>query len=305
MASFFDEIARNRLKSLLLMAVFFALFTLVIAAVVWLFGGGLFAILVGMAVVAAYAAYAYFFGFKTALWLGGAKQEADRKQYPLLYSTVEALSLAAQIPVPKVYVVDDPNPNAFATGRNRKISAVVVTSGLLSMMDKRELQGVLSHELSHIYNGDIQFMTIAVVFAGVIGIIAVVMRSALLFGGIGMGGGRGRNSEGGAILMILALVLGIIAPFIALLIRLAISRKREYMADANGARMIRDPAALASALKKLQGYSASPRAQPVRNANEVTASMYISNPFNMKGVGNLFSTHPPIEDRIKKLEQMY
>jgi len=303
MASFFDEIARNRLKSLVLMAMFFALFTLVIAAVVWLFGGGPFALIAGVAIVLAYAVYTYFFGYRTALWLGGAKREADRKQYPVLYSTVEGLALAAQIPVPKVYVVDDPNPNAFATGRNRKTSAVVVTSGLLSMMDKRELQGVLSHELSHIYNGDIQFMTIAVVFAGVIGIIAVVMRSALLFGGIG--GGRNQKGEGGAVLLILALVLGIVAPFVALLIRLAISRKREYMADANGARMIRDPAALAGALKKLQGYSASPRAQPVRNANEVTASMYISNPFNAKGVGNLFSTHPPIEDRIRKLEQMY
>jgi heat shock protein HtpX len=305
MTSFFDEIARNRLKSLALMAVFFALFVAVIAAVVWLFGGGLFALFMGVAIVTAYAVYAYFFGYKTALWLGGAKTEADRKQYASLYSTVEGLALAAQIPVPKVYVVDDPSPNAFATGRNKKIAAVVVTSGLLAMMDRRELQGVLSHELSHIYNGDIQLMTLAVVFAGVIGIIAVVLRSTLLFGGIGMGGGRGRNSEGGALLLIFALILGIIAPFVALLIRLAISRKREYMADANGARMIRDPSALASALKKLQAYSANPKAQPTRHANEVTASMYISNPFNMKGVGNLFSTHPPIEDRIKKLEQMY
>ena len=304
MASFFDEIARNRLKSLVLMALFFALFVAVIAAVVWLFGGGLLALLIGVVVVTAYAVYAYFFGYRTALWLGGAKAEADRRQYASLYSTVEGLALAAQIPVPKVYVVDDPNPNAFATGRNKRIAAVVVTSGLLAMMDRRELQGVLSHELSHIYNGDIQLMTLAVVFAGVIGIIAVVMRSTLLFGGIGMGG-RGRNSEGGALLLIFALILGIIAPLVALLIRLAISRKREYMADANGARMIRDPAALASALKKLQAYSASPRATPVRHANEVTASMYISNPFNMKGVGNLFSTHPPIEDRIKKLEKMY
>jgi heat shock protein HtpX len=305
MASFFDEIARNRLKSLLLMAVFFALFVAVIAAVVWLFGGGPFAVIVGAVLVAAYALYSYLFGYRTALWLGGAKQEADRKQYSSLYSTVEGLSLAAQIPMPKVYVVDDPNPNAFATGRNKRISAVVVTSGLLQMMDRRELQGVLSHELSHIYNGDIQLMTLAVVFAGVIGIVAVVMRNALLFGGVGMGGGRGRNNEGGAILVLLALVLGIVAPFIALLIRLAISRKREYMADANGARMIRDPAALASALKKLQAYSASPRAQPTRHANEVTASMYINNPFNAKSIGNLFSTHPPIADRIKKLEQMY
>ena len=281
MASFFDEIARNRLKSLVLMAAFFALFTLVIAAVVWLFGGGLLALLVGVAVVAAYAAYTYFFGYRTALWLGGAKKEADRKQYATLYSTVEGLALAAQISVPKVYVVDDPNPNAFATGRNRKTSAVVVTSGLLSMMDRRELQGVLAHELSHISNGDIQFMTIAVVFAGAIGILAVLMRNALWFGG-------GRNDKGEELIVLLAIVVGVLAPIAALLIRLAISRKREYMADANGARMIRDPAALAGALKKLQSYSASPRAQPVRNANEVTASMYISNPFNMKSVGNLF-----------------
>ena len=305
MASFFDEIARNRLKSLVLMAAFFALFAAVIAAVVLLLGGGPFAIIVGAVIVAAYALYSYLFGYKTALWLGGAKKEADRKQYASLYGTVEGLALAAQIPLPKVYVVDDPSPNAFATGRDRKISAVVVTSGLLSMMDRRELQGVLSHELSHIADGDIQFMTIAVVFAGVIGIVAVVMRNALLFGGIGMGGGRGRSGEGGAILVILAVVLGILAPIAAMLIRLAISRKREYMADANGARMIRDPHALAGALRKLQAYEANPKAQPVRNANEINASMYISNPFSAKSIGNLFSTHPPLEDRIRKLEQMY
>jgi heat shock protein HtpX len=301
MASFFDEIARNRLKSLLLMAVFFVLFMAVIAVFSLLLDAGWFGIALGAVVVAAYAVYAYFFGYKTALWLGGAREEADRKQYPTLYSTVEGLALAAQMPVPKVYVVNDPNPNAFATGRNKKIAAVVVTSGLLSMMDRRELQGVLAHEMSHIADGDMQFMTIAVVFAGAIGIIAVVMRNALFLGG--MGGDR--RGEGGAIVMILALVLGIVAPFVALLIRLAISRKREYMADANGARMIRDPAALASALKKLQAYSANPKAAPVRNANDINASMYINNPFNAKSIGNLFSTHPPIEDRIKILEKMY
>ena len=299
MASFFDEIARNRLKSLALMGVFFVIFMAVVAAFSLVFGGGLFGILVGAVIVAAYALYTYFFGYKTALWLGGAKQEADRKRYGSLYSIVEGLALAAQIPIPKVYVVDDPNPNAFATGRNRKVAAVVVTSGLLAMMDRRELQGVLAHELSHISDGDIQFMTIAVVFAGAIGIMAVIMRNAFFFGG-----GRNEKGEGG-LFVLLALALGIIAPFFALLVRLAISRKREYMADANGARMIRDPAALASALKKLQAYSASPRARPVRNANDVTASMYINNPFNAKSIGNIFSTHPPIEDRIRILEKMY
>ncbi len=300
MASFFDEIAKNQVKSLILMLLFGMLFALVIYAVVVLFGGGLFAFAFGLVLVAIYALLTYQFGSKVVLAVSRAK-EADQKQYPTLYSVVEGLALATQIKMPKIYIIDDPNPNAFATGKH-SAPCVAVTSGLLQMMNKQELQGVIAHEISHVADNDVQVMTIAIAFAGVIGLVAVLMRNMLLFGG-NLGGGR--KNEGSAIILLLAFVVGLLAPFFALLIRLAISRKREYMADANGARITRDPGALASALRKLKAYSANPNAQSVRHANEVTASMYFANPFTKQSVMGLFSTHPPIDERIAILEKMY
>ena len=300
MSSFFDEIARNRLKSLILMFLFALLFTGVIYAVVVLFGGGVFAFAFGIAFVIIYALATYRYGDRLVLAVWRAK-EADRKQYQTLYSVVEGLSLATQIKMPKVYIIDDPNPNAFATGR-RSAPSVAVTTGLLSIMDKQELQGVIAHEISHVADNDIQVMTVAIAFAGVIGIVAALIRNMVMFGGLR---GGGRRNDGSGLIILVAIIVGLLAPLFALLIRLAISRKREYMADANGARITRDPGSLASALKKLKAYSANPNAQSVRHANEVTAPMYFSNPFTAKSVFGLFSTHPPLDDRIKKLEQMY
>ena len=299
MASFFDEIARNRLKSILLMAIFSALFFAIIYIVVEFFGGGLFGLVIGGIIIIAYAAFTYFAGSKVVLKVSGA-QPADKSKYPMLYDAVEGLAAASQIPMPQIYIINDPNPNAFATGRDKKHAYVAVTSGLLSMMNKDELEGVIAHEISHVSNNDIQFMMIAIVFAGVIGLLAAVIRSMFFFGAIG-----GNNRNGGGYIVIIALVLSIVAPIVALLIRLAISRRREYMADANGGRLTRNPASLASALKKIQGFTAKPNAPPVKKANDVTASLYFSNPLSVKSVMNLFSTHPPIEDRIKKLEAMY
>jgi heat shock protein HtpX len=299
MASFFDEIAKNQMKSLVLMLLFALLFIGVVYAVVILFGGGIFAFAFGFIIVILYALITYRYGDKVVLAVSRAK-EADPKQYQTLYSVVEGLSLATQIKMPKVYIIDDPNPNAFATGR-RSAPSVAVTTGLLSIMNKQELQGVIAHEISHVADNDIQVMTVAIAFAGVIGLIAALMRSMLFFG---FGGGGRRNDESGLI-MIIALVIGLLAPFFALLIRLAISRKREYMADANGARITRDPGSLASALRKLKNYAANPNAQNVRHANEVTAPMYFTNPFTKSSIAGLFSTHPPLDERIKKLEQMY
>jgi heat shock protein HtpX len=300
MASFFDEIAKNNLKSILLMLIFIGLFSFIIYLLVTLLGGGLFGVAVGVFIVLIYAVIVYAFGNKFVLTISRAK-EADRNQYRVLYSTVESLAIASQIPVPKVYIMDDPNPNAFATGRDRKHSYVCVTSGLLSTMDNRELQGVLAHEMSHIYDNDIRFMMLAVVFAGAIGIIAALVRNMLFFGFMPRGG---RNGASG-IILIIGVVVGLLAPLFALLIRLAISRRREYMADANGARMIRDPAALASALTKIKNFTSKPAAPPVKSANEVTASLYFSNPLSKKNIMNIFSTHPPIDERIARLQKMY
>ena len=246
------------------MLLFGALFMAIVYIFVLFVGGGIFGLLLGLIIVLGYAAFTYFAGDKLVLKMSGAKP-ADQKQYPTLFSIVEGLALASQLPVPKIYVINDPSPNAFATGKNRKVSAIAVTSGLLSMMDRHELEGVLAHEMSHIYNNDIQFMMVAVVFAGAIGLIAALIRTTLLFGGVGMGGGRSRDNAG--LIVIIGLVIGLLAPFIALLIRLAISRRREYMADANGARITRDPASLAHALKKIQAYSASPKTPPMKHVN--------------------------------------
>ncbi len=298
MASFFDEIAKNRVTSILLFLIFGALFSGIVYLLVVLFGGGLFGLAVGTVIVVAYALFAYSMGDKMVLALSGAK-EVTQQQYPNLYDVVEGLASANQIPVPKIYVINDPNPNAFATGKGKKASAIAVTSGLLSMMNKNELEGVLAHETSHILDGDILVMMVAIVFAGAIGIIAALVRNALWFGGFG------NNRNNGGILVLVAIVVGLLAPLFALLIRLAISRRREYMADANGARIIRNPSALASALKKIQAYSASPKTAPMKHANEITANLYFSSPFKPRSMLNLFSTHPPIEERIKRLEAMY
>ncbi len=299
MASFFDEIARNRLKSTLLMFIFCLLFFAVIYVFVLFLGGGILAFAAGAAIVLIYALFSYYGGSKLVLKVSGAKP-ADKSQYPVLYDTVEGLAAASQVPMPQIYIINDPNPNAFATGRDRKHAYVAVTSGLLSMMNKQELEGVIGHEMSHIADNDIQFMMLAIVFAGVIGLVAAYMRMVFFFGAFG-GNGRGN----GGIITLIALALGIIAPLVAMLIRLAISRKREYMADANGARLTRSPQSLASALKKIEAYVSKPNAPPVKHANDMTASLYFSNPISAKSITNIFSTHPPTDERIRRLEAMY
>lgn len=299
MTSFFDEIARNKIRSLILLALFFGLFSLVIYVVVIALGGGPLAIVLCVFLIAIYAAVSYYKGGAMILAISKA-QKADEKQYHYLYDVVEGLALASQIPRPDVYIINDPNPNAFATGRNKKHASIAVTSGLLTMMNKKELQGVIAHEMSHIADNDILYLMIAVIFAGVIGLVAAVVRMSFFFGGFG--GGRGQN---GGIIVLIALAIGLLAPLFAMLLRLAISRKREYMADANGSRLIRDPHSLASALEKIRDYGKNPQAKPVAHANDITASIYFSNPLSTKNVMNLFSTHPPIQDRIDKLEHMY
>jgi heat shock protein HtpX len=235
MASFFDEIGRNRIKSFLLLALFFLLFTGVVFIFTLFLGLGIFGLAISAILVAIYALFSYYMGGKVVLKISGA-QKADPSKYHYLYDIVEGMALATQVKTPDIYIINDPNPNAFATGRDRKHASIAVTSGLLAMMDKRELQGVIAHEMSHVADNDIKFMLIAVVFAGVIGLVAAMFRGLFFFGGLGRG--EGRN---GGIIILIALVIGLLAPLFALLLRLAISRRREYMADANGGRITRIP----------------------------------------------------------------
>jgi heat shock protein HtpX len=219
------------------------------------------------------------------------------EENPELYHIVENLCITAGLPLPRIYIIDEPALNAFATGRNPQNAVIAVTSGLLQVLDRTELEGVISHELSHIGNRDILLQTIVVVLVGTISMMADMFVRGRFFKK-----GKSNNENGGqinAILMIIGIIFLILSPIIAQLIQLAISRKREFLADASGALLTRYPEGLVNALEKI---SQSPI--PLRAANKATAHLYIANPFKNKGLNKLFSTHPPVEERIKRLRGM-
>lgn len=236
----------------------------------------------------------YWYSDKIALSIAGA-HPATREKYFDFYTIVENLAITAGLPMPKIYVIEDPSPNAFATGRDKNHAVVAVTTGLLSIMNKTELEGVIAHEMSHIGNRDMLVSTVAVVLVGFISIISDIMIRSTLFGG------RNNDREGGnGVFMIIGIILSILAPIFATLIQLSISRKREYLADASGSLLTRYPEGLASALEKIKQYG-----KPMKKQSTAIAHLYIANPLGSgafaKKVGNLFSTHPPIEERIKIL----
>ena len=234
--------------------------------------------------------FSYWFSDKIVLRLHKAKL-ATRQEYFDLWNATENLSITAGLPMPKLYVVEDFSPNAFATGRNKNHAVVAVTTGLLNILDKNELEGVIAHELSHIGNYDMLISTVVVVMAGFVAMLSDIFLRSQFSGG-------DRKNTGGPILII-GLVMAILTPLAATLIRLAVSRKREFLADASGALLTRYPQGLASALRKI---SSAP--VPMRTANNATAHLFISNPFGAKkasGLHKLFLTHPPVEERIRAL----
>lgn len=239
--------------------------------------------------------FAYWFSDKIALAMYRAKP-ADRSSAPILYDIVERLSQRANLPMPKVYVIPTESPNAFATGRSPKHAAVAATSGILRLLSHEELEGVIGHELAHIKHRDILLATIVATFAGAITMIARMAGWAAMFGGYG----RRDDDEGGGSNMLSLLFLWIVAPIAAVLIQLAISRAREYYADAEGAKIAGNPLSLASALERL--HHGSSRMQ--LDANPATAHMFIVNPLRGGGIWSLFSTHPPMEERVRRLEAM-
>jgi len=242
----------------------------------------------------------YWYSDKIVLKMTKAK-EAKREEYFDLYTTVENLAITAGLPKPKVYVIDDSAPNAFATGRDKNHAVVAVTTGLLAILNKTELEGVISHELSHIGNRDMLLSTVVVVLVGFVSIVSDMFMRSMLFGG------RGNSREGGgqlgAIIMIVGIILSILAPIIAVLIQLAISRKREFLADSSGALLTRYSEGLASALEKISKYD-----KPMAGASNATAHLFISNPFGAhesgKFIAKMFSTHPSTEERVKALVGM-
>ena len=240
--------------------------------------------------------FSYWFSDKIVLRMYGA-QEIGEQDHPVFFNMVRRLSGRAGLPMPKVYIIPSQSPNAFATGRNPQHAAVAATEGVLRILSTEELEGVMAHELAHVQNRDILIGTIAATFAGAISMIGNMLQWGAMFGA-----GRGDDEEGGGIGgLIGSLAMAIIAPIAAMLIQMAVSRSREYLADATGAGICGRPLALASALRKLHMAS---QALPMQEARPATAHMFIVNPLTGGGLMELFSTHPPMEERIARLEQM-
>jgi heat shock protein HtpX len=290
----YDHISANKWKTAILIAVFSAL----VVALGWVVdraqgSGGFFT---GFALLYSSVSglVSYFAGEKIALASSGARRvtEADN---PYLVRMVDNLCISQGMPSPKIHVIQDDAINAFATGRDPQHSSIAVTTGAMQKLTNEELEGVLAHELSHVKNYDIRVMTVVIVLVGVVSMMAQ------LFFRVGHLSGRGNRKSGdvGAVFALVGLVLLIFAPIIAQLIKLAVSRRREYLADASGTLMTRFPEGLASALRKIQAEN-----MPMANANSSTAHLFIANPFSGRWMAGLFSTHPPIEKRIAALEQM-
>lgn len=285
----YSQIAANKRKTVLI----FIVFILFVGVVGWIFS--LFLgnpaitpyVLIGAGI---YALISYYSAGKLALAVNGA-QEIAKKDNPRLYRIVENTAITDGLPTPKIYIIDDPAPNAFATGRNPNNSSVCVTSGLLNIMNDKELEGVIAHELGHVKNYDIRVSLIAFALVAVVAILADIMFRMVWF--------RDDENNNNQTFILIGIAAAILAPIIASLIQLAISRKREYLADATGALTTRYPEGLESALTKIKQAGSA-----LRRQNTATAHFFFANPLKGHSITNLFSTHPPIDDRIKRLQQM-
>lgn len=300
MANIYQNIQKNKNETYFIMF----LFTLFITFISWIIGKlfldgqGYLVAIVAFFVSLFSAFFSYFYSHKIVLSISGAKL-ANKIDYKDLYQLVENISIASGLPVPKVYIINDSAMNAFATGRNPKNGVICFTTGIILRLDKRELEGVVAHEMAHIGNFDIRLMTIVTVLVGTVALLADWFTHGFFYS-------RKGSKENGpsALILVLALILIIISPIISTLIKLAISRNREYLADATAAYITRYPQGLANALRKLDNDK-----EILESANSATAHMYIANPLkNNINQGNfiskIFSTHPPIDERIKRLEQM-
>ncbi len=287
----YSEITANKRKTVIIMAAF----VLFIGLLGWVFSLWQHRPAITPFVLIAAGVYAlimYYAGGRLSLAVSGAREIAKRDN-PRLYRIVENLAITDGLPTPKVYIINDPAPNAFATGRKPDASVVCVTSGLLEIMNDKELEGVIAHEMGHVKNYDIRVSMIAFAMVAVVGLLADIMLRMAWFGG------GDDDREGNQLFFILGIIAAIVAPIIATLIQLAISRKREYLADATGALTTRYPEGLASALGKIKQTGSA-----LKKQNTSTAHFFFANPLKGHGVTNLFSTHPPIDERIKRLLEM-
>ena len=296
----FDQIASNKRRTWFLLVAFFALLALIGAAVgyLWLdspFGGMAIAFIIG----GIYAVSMIFQSTEIVMSMNGAR-EVSEQEAPELYHVVQDMAMVAQIPMPRVYIIEDASPNAFATGSKPENAAVAATTGLLAIMNREELEGVMGHEVSHIRNYDIRISTIAVALTSAVTMLSSMAGRMMWFGG----GGRRRNDRDndnglGIVLMIVSLLALLLAPLAATLVQLAISRQREYLADASSVELTRNPKGMINALLKLDN------SQPMEHhVDDASAALYINDPKKKGGLQKLFYTHPPISDRIERLKNM-
>lgn len=296
----FDQIASNKRRTWVLLVAFFALLALIGAAVgyLWLdspFGGMAIAFIIG----GIYAVSMIFQSTEIVMSMNGAR-EVSEQEAPELYHVVQDMAMVAQIPMPRVYIVEDASPNAFATGSKPENAAVAATTGLLALMNREELESVMGHEVSHIRNYDIRISTIAVALTSAVTMLSSMAGRMMWFGG----GGRRRNDRDddnglGIVLMIVSLLALLLAPLAATLVQLAISRQREYLADASSVELTRNPKGMISALLKLDN------SQPMEHhVDDASAALYINDPKKKGGLQKLFYTHPPISDRVERLKNM-
>jgi heat shock protein HtpX len=286
----YSAIAKNKRNTIFIMAFFIGL----IGAIGWLvsvyFGNSSMTYII-LGVAATYALIQYFAAGKLAVAMTGAR-EIEKADNPRLYRVVENLAITTGMPTPKMYIIDDPAPNAFATGRDPKHAIVGVTTGLLQIMDDRELTAVMAHEMGHVQNYDIRVSTIAFGLVSAIGLLSDIVLRMLFYSG------DNRNNNTNPIVLVIGVIVIILAPIIAAIVQMAVSRQREYLADATGALTTRDPEGLASALGKLQQFG-----QPMRQQTSSAANLFMNNPLKPGFFSKLFSTHPPLEDRIARLNK--
>jgi heat shock protein HtpX len=286
----YKAIAANKRNTILIMAVFVGLITAIGYVVSYIYGNTsvTYWVIIGAAL---YAWLQYYLATSLAVAMTGA-QPIEKRDNPRFYRIVENLAITTGIQTPKIYIINDPAPNAFATGRDPKHAIVAATTGLLEVMDDSELEAVMAHEMGHVQNYDIRISMIAFGLVSAIGLLTDVVLRMMWFGG----GDRRENNDNSPFMMVIGIIVLILAPIIAAIVQMAISRQREYLADATSAMTTRNPDSMISALEKLKTAG-----RPMKNQNSATAHLYISNPLKPGFFGKLFSTHPPLDDRIKRL----
>ena len=285
----YRAIARNKRNTVFIILFFLA----IIGGLGWLAAyvyGDLTIVIVTLVIASAYALFQYFTADRQALSMSGAIELHSKADHPRLWRTVENLSITTGTPMPRVFVISDPAPNAFATGRDPEHAVVAATTGLLEIMDDAELEGVMAHELGHVRNYDIRLSMVVFGLVVAVGFISDMLVRLAFFG---------RSNNGNPLLLVFGLVAMLVAPLVASLVQLAVSRQREYLADATSAMTTRHPDALASALEKLEAYG-----RPMRRQNSSMAHLWIADPLKPGVIDRLFATHPPIAERVKRLEQM-